>query len=149
MWSIQPPNYLCLYSQALVSFEDVAVTFTVEEWGQLDLAQRALYQEVIMETRGLLVSLGKDPFLFWVQNLRLPSLHPISALLVEVTTYVPAASAYCDMTASCSVSQYLQQGSYCQSGSQMSLFHVPTEGLSEMASQPSQQGPPGWGSLGG
>lgn len=77
MWSTQPPNYLCLLSQALVSFEDVAVTFTVEEWGHLDFAQRALYQEVMMETCGLLVSLGKDPFLFWVQSLKLPSLHPM------------------------------------------------------------------------
>ena len=77
MWSTQPPNYLSLYSQALVSFEDVAVNFTVEEWGQLYPTQRALYQEVMMETCGLLVSLGKDPFLFWVENLKLPSLHPV------------------------------------------------------------------------
>lgn len=33
------------------------MTFTREEWGQLTLDQRTLFREV-METRGLLVSLG-------------------------------------------------------------------------------------------
>ncbi|XP_016076358.1 PREDICTED: zinc finger protein 550-like [Miniopterus natalensis] len=43
---------------ALESFKDVALTFTREEWGHLDLDQKTLYQEVMPETCGLLVSLG-------------------------------------------------------------------------------------------
>ncbi|KAM7233561.1 hypothetical protein CapIbe_015697 [Capra ibex] len=44
--------------EILMTFKYLAVTFTWEEWGQLDLAQRTLYWEVMLETCGLLVSLG-------------------------------------------------------------------------------------------
>lgn len=41
-----------------VTFEDVAVTFTQEEWRQLEPAQQNLYQEVMLDICGLLGSLG-------------------------------------------------------------------------------------------
>ncbi|XP_045423674.1 zinc finger protein 717-like isoform X2 [Lemur catta] len=44
--------------QGLVSFEDVAVDFTWEEWQSLDDAQRTLYKDVMLDTYNCLVSLG-------------------------------------------------------------------------------------------
>lgn len=44
--------------QVLVSFEDLAVDFTWEEWQYLNNAQRILYRDVMLETYNCLVSLG-------------------------------------------------------------------------------------------
>ncbi|XP_074076327.1 zinc finger protein 74-like [Macrotis lagotis] len=57
-WQIISANSGVVKQQELVTFKDVAVNFTQEEWGILLDPQKELYREVMLQNAQNLLSLG-------------------------------------------------------------------------------------------
>ena len=53
--------------QDLVTYDDVHVNFTQEEWALLDPSQKSLYKDVMVETYRNLTAIGNIGFFFFLR----------------------------------------------------------------------------------
>ncbi|XP_042306821.1 zinc finger protein 426-like isoform X2 [Sceloporus undulatus] len=73
-----------------VTFEEVEIRFSKEEWSLLDPDQRALHREVMEKNMELVASLGKTPSFSWLIQLLFRTLVASSSLLA---VFLPVESS--------------------------------------------------------